>query len=160
VTPRPIEGLRRSAARGVTLVQLLVTVAIVGVLGTLSVGGYRVYAERARVAKAVGDLGRIEVAIKRFAVERRGDLPASLADIGFGGAVDPWGSDYRYVNLDGGAPRTDHVGAAVNSDYDLYSLGTDRDTAPELTAAESRDDVIRGSDGAFLGLVSEYSRLP
>ena len=158
---KAVLGHRQSHTLGVTLLELLVTVAVFGILVTLAVPGYRSYVERSRVARAIGDLGRIEVAIKRFEVANNGLLPDTLAEIGFDDSLDPWGNGYRYVNIvNGGAPRTDHVAAAINSDYDLYSLGGDSSSSPPLTATESQDDIVRASDGAFIGLVSGYSRLP
>lgn len=146
--------------RGFTLVQMVVTVMIIGILGTLTVPGYRSHAERARNTQAIGELGALEIAIRRFRTVN-GALPATLADVNAAGAEDPWGNPYRYVLLGGlGIPRVDHAGDAINTDYDLYSTGVDGDTAGSLLAAESADDIVRGNNGAYLGVVADYPRLP
>jgi len=146
---------------GFTLLQLLVVVSIVGILTTLAVPSYQAYIDRARVTRAIGQLGEIELAIKQYAVANNGELPADLAEIGLDPPTDPWGQEYVYINLlDGGVPRTDHTAAAINTDYDLYSLGSDGTSATALTADESQDDILRGTDGGFFGLVSDYDRLP
>jgi general secretion pathway protein G len=44
----------------------------------------------------------------------------------------------------------------LNSDYDLYSRGKDGLSQPRITDPVSLDDVIRGNDGAFLGLAAKY----
>jgi len=44
----------------------------------------------------------------------------------------------------------------INSDFDLYSIGEDGKTTTPLRAPQSRDDVIRARDGAFLGLAAEF----
>ena len=44
----------------------------------------------------------------------------------------------------------------INSDYDLYSVGPDGDSSPQLHNAVSRDDVIRARDGAFVGLAEDF----
>lgn len=149
--------------RGLSLVQLLVVVSIVGTLGSLAVPPYRTYTERARVAQAIGELGALEIAIRQHALANDRVLPATLADLDVGVAVgqDPWGNDYRYVILDGAnPPRVDHAGDPINTDYDLSSAGRDGATALSLLAAESEDDIVRGNNGAFLGLVEDYQRLP
>jgi general secretion pathway protein G len=146
--------------RGFTLIQLVAAVAIVGILSSIAVPSYRGYVERARTARAIGDLGAIQIAIRKFTAQTR-VLPASLADVDAGGLEDPWGQPYQYVVLGGlGASRTDHAGDPINTDYDLFSVGPDGDTAGSLTAAESADDIVRGNNGAFLGVVANYPRLP
>jgi general secretion pathway protein G len=146
--------------RGFTVIQLVAAVAIVGILSSVAVPSYRSYVERARVTRAIGDLGALEITIREFTNRTRA-LPVTLADVGAAGAEDPWGRPYTYVVLGGGGPtRTDHLGDAINTDYDLYSAGPDGDTAGSLMAAESADDIVRGNNGAFLGSVDHYPRLP
>jgi len=52
--------------------------------------------------------------------------------------------------------RKDNSMIPVNSDYDLYSPGTDGRSEASFTAAPSRDDVVRAKDGAYIGLASQY----
>jgi general secretion pathway protein G len=147
------------AARGFTLVQVLVAVTIIGILGSIAVPSYRGYVDRARNTQALSDIGDIEIAIHRF-LAMTGGLPADLAAINADGRLDPWGNPYQYADVaGGGAARTDQAGLPINDDYDLYSMGKDGETASSLLADESRDDIIRGSSGGFYGLVPDYSRL-
>jgi len=44
----------------------------------------------------------------------------------------------------------------INSTYDLYSMGADGRTATPLTAAISRDDIIRANDGQYVGFAENY----
>jgi general secretion pathway protein G len=44
----------------------------------------------------------------------------------------------------------------INSDYDLYSVGPDGDSSPQLVSKKGRDDIVRANDGEFIGLASEY----
>jgi general secretion pathway protein G len=55
-----------------------------------------------------------------------------------------------------GKMRKDRFLVPLNSDYDLYSMGKDGDSRPPLTAQMSRDDIVRASDGAFVGLASDF----
>jgi general secretion pathway protein G len=44
----------------------------------------------------------------------------------------------------------------INSDFDLYSVGRDGQSAPALTAKVSQDDIVRANNGGFVGLASDY----
>ena len=44
----------------------------------------------------------------------------------------------------------------LNSDYDLYSMGKDGVSSPPITAKPSQDDVIRASNGSYVGLASNF----
>jgi general secretion pathway protein G len=150
----------RSNAAGFTLLQLVAVVAILGVLAVIAVPGFQGYLERARQTQALAELGEIEIAINEFSTAQGGQLPVNLAAVGLAGAVDPWGSNWVYVNLTlGGSPRTDQDGAPINNAYDLYSPGPDGSTALSLVASASEDDIVRASDGGFVGFVSDYTRL-
>ena len=59
----------------------------------------------------------------------------------------------------GSAPaqaRKDRFLVPINTDFDLYSMGKDGESVPALTAAKSRDDVVRAANGAFIGLASKF----
>lgn len=53
-------------------------------------------------------------------------------------------------------PRKDRFLVPINSDFDLYSMGKDRETVAPLTAKKSHDDIVRANDGAFVGLASDF----
>jgi general secretion pathway protein G len=143
---------------GFTLVELAIALAILGVLGALTVTQYFAYIERVRVARTVVELKDISAQLDPIAFEG-GALPNTLADIGLGGRKDPWGRPYEYLRVRG-APklkiRKDQFLVPLNSDYDLYSKGRDGLSQPQITHPFSLDDVIRGNDGAFLGLAAKY----
>lgn len=44
----------------------------------------------------------------------------------------------------------------LNSDFDLYSLGSDGKTSSKINTKEGMDDVIRANDGKYFGLASSY----
>ena len=53
-------------------------------------------------------------------------------------------------------PRKDRFLVPINTDYDLYSEGPDRESVPPLTAAKSRDDVVRANNGAYIGVAELF----
>jgi general secretion pathway protein G len=77
--------------------------------------------------------------------------------------TDPWGNPYHYLNIaalpdksDSPQTRKDQNLFPLNSDFDLYSMGQDGETKISLADETSQDDVIRASNGKFIGLASDY----
>ncbi len=151
--------LKSSAARGLTLIELMLGIAIVAVLATAALGGYQDYRQRARVSIAVTDIAGMSAAVERY-IDDNHAPPDSLAQVGYGSKLDPWGHAYYYVNLTTvtghGQSRKDKNLNPLNSDFDLYSAGKDGKTQTSLMAPVSRDDVIRARDGKFIGLASDF----
>jgi general secretion pathway protein G len=152
-------GITVSVARGMTVIELMISVMILMILVGLAVSGYQNYQERIRVSQAITEVGAMSVQIKHYMLDNQGP-PASLADIGLGSKLDPWGRAYYYLDLTGqngkGNSRRDKKLNPLNSDFDLYSAGKDGLTQTQLTAHNSRDDIIRARDGKFIGLASDF----
>ena len=55
-----------------------------------------------------------------------------------------------------GQTRKDKNLVPLNSDFDLYSMGPDGASQPPLAAPVSHDDIIRASDGAYVGSAEGY----
>jgi general secretion pathway protein G len=146
-------------ARGFSLVETAIVIAIGAILLAIVVPGVQAYLERGRVAQAVLEIGDMSTAIRKT-VKSTGVVPDSLDAAGFGGRVDPWGRPYEYFNLisskGNGQARKDKKLAPLNSDFDLYSVGSDGQTAASLVNAKSRDDIVRARDGGFVGLASDF----
>lgn len=143
---------------GFTIVELMIVLAVMGVLAMIAVPAYQGYTERIEAGDAVEDLVIIQFAIDDFKLTT-GNLPNSLTDIGMDGMEDPWGNPYVYashVSIPLGDRRKDHSLVPINSDYDLYSKGGDGFSSPPLTANHSQDDIVRGRDGRFIGRASDY----
>lgn len=181
---------RRSLdASGFSLIELLVSCAIIAVLAALGMPAYMNALEAAKIARAIGDVRAIDrdIQINRTLT---GCLPGSLADINQDFRRDPWGNPYVYnvlstgggsggggngngngngggngggtcmacngVCIPSGQARKDHSLVPINSDFDLFSKGRDGRSTGPLTAAASQDDIVRASDGAFVGLGRDY----
>lgn len=139
----------------------MVTLVIASLLVTLAIPGYSSFTERAKVARAVGDIGSLGLAIEQFRLDNDDRIPLSLAELGIDVPVDPWGRDYEYQNIGAlgagvGGLRKDGQLNPLNTDFDLYSRGKDGDSKGPLNAKASRDDVVRANNGAFIGLGEDY----
>lgn len=151
------QALEQRRQGGVTLLELVVAMTAVMILASIAVPAYNGYVTRARVAVAIGDIGRISLQLYRWQLNTR-SFPATLADAGLD-ANDPWGKPYQYLPVQGanrGALRKDRNLVPINTDFDLYSMGPDGKSVGPLTAAFSQDDVVRANDGSFIGVAKDY----
>ena len=141
-----------------TLLELIVVVAIAGLLAAVALPNYQAYIEGLKVNEAIQDIAQISLKIEKY-VLINADLPNSLADIGEANTKDPWDKRYAYYNVRAngvGGARKDRNLTPINTDYDLYSFGEDGASAKPLTARSSHDDVILANNGGFLGLAEDY----
>jgi len=136
----------------------MLAVVLVGVLAVVALPFYRGYKERVRVAQAVHDITVMSTVASNYWNDNRA-YPSSLADFGQAGKLDPWGNPYVYYNIDAngkGGARKDHALNPLNTDFDLYSMGADGQSKTQITQKDSLDDVIRASNGAYIGLASGF----
>ncbi|MDR3377828.1 MAG: type II secretion system major pseudopilin GspG [Verrucomicrobiae bacterium] len=122
---------RKRAARGFTLVELMLVVVIIGILAALVIPKIAGNSERARITAAIADIrGGIKSALGQYEVDN-GSYPKSLQDLLTPPAnaknwhgpylestklpVDPWGNAYIYY----------YPGKHNANSYDLLSAGPD-----------------------------------
>lgn len=146
---------------GMGLLDLIVALVVFSLFVALAVPAYTGMVNRGRVAGAIGDVGSIAVEIQRFAVNNNDRLPATLDELAMELPKDPWGNDYQYFNIRAAGPgngpyRKDGNLNPINTDFDLYSMGADGESAGPLKAGQSRDDIVRANNGAFIGLGEDY----
>ena len=71
--------------------------------------------------------------------------------------LDPWGNEYRYLNIrmagpGKGAFRKDGNLNPIELRFrSVQHVGADGESAGPLSAKKSRDDIVRANNGAFLG---------
>ncbi|MBW2313783.1 MAG: prepilin-type N-terminal cleavage/methylation domain-containing protein [Deltaproteobacteria bacterium] len=160
-TPR-LDAARARRSSGFTLVELMLVLAAIGVLTALAIPAYHSWRDRVTSADAAMDISGIAVMAKSFHAEF-GSYPARLTQaIQAGVEIDPWGNPYVFLAIEGAPPsamgqvRKDKNLVPINSDFDLYSLGPDGESRAPLAAKVSQDDIVRASDGAFIGLAEEF----
>lgn len=153
--PSVVRKRARRRKPGFTILELMTVMTVIGALAALGFPRLHDMIVKAKVARAIGDI----VALERD-LDGLDSLPADLAKINRAGLLDPWGNPYVYFPFPPGPPpggaRLDKFAVPVNEKYDLYSLGEDGSTSVSLTGAAGRDDVVRGSDGGYIGLGSKY----
>jgi len=158
----------KTHSSGFTLIEVMIVIAIMGILTSIGVPNYIKYREKARIAVAITEIKFIEKEIANFVVEN-GKLPEDLSEIGMDKVLDPWGRPYQYLKTQGvcddkgkgdkgkfGQARKYLSTVPINCDFDLCSVGKDGKSAPSLRAKISQDDLVRANNGGFIGLGSDY----
>jgi general secretion pathway protein G len=146
---------------GLTVIEIMVVVAIIGVLTAVAIPQYTKYREDGRKRQAVLDIQQIGFHLDRYRTEF-GELPIALTAAVDPVPSDPWGNPYEYLNLEAGLPgtkgrrRRDKNMNPINSDYDLYSRGPDGESQAQLVASKARDDIVRAADGDFVGVAEDF----
>ncbi len=144
-----------------TIIELMLVIAIIGVLVAIALPKYNDYRERVKQTQAANDIAVLQILVQNYHLNANA-YPATLADVGNGDKLDPWGRPYVYQEVMSatgvGKARKDRKLNPINSDFDLYSLGKDGKSRTQLTNKESLDDVVRANDGAYIGLAADYTR--
>ncbi len=159
-----IKGPRRGLKavknmNGFTLFELMATVILTFIIVLFATPWYGDYVNRAKVAHAIGDIGEIYIKINTFDLNNR-RYPADLNELGIADQLDPWGNPYQFLVFDDviveGPKRKNRDMHPVNSDYDIYSMGPDGDTATPFTSIPGGDDVVMAGDGTYFGRAADY----
>ena len=91
---------RPNDSDGFTLMELMIAVAIVGILGGIAIPAYLGYLDKARIARTIAEIRHIEKSIKlAYATTER--YPATLAEVAADKILDPWGTPYQYLSVTG-----------------------------------------------------------
>lgn len=164
--------MKRTLAAGFTLIELMVSIAIIAVLAAIAIPLYQGHVAEARFQTAIQDIRQAELIMDDLAldqslqaIEPSGYSGASVLGVYQSGSglvvanasstpsgttpwLDPWGRIYRYQRP---ATRTDTGGnvsndSAMPQGYDLFSQGPDNSV--------NTDDVMRGCNGQYVGMAS------
>jgi type II secretion system protein G len=129
---------------GFTLMEILVAVAIIGILGTVAVTNIISNIEKAKGTAAKASVDNISNAVTQYylsnkkypstlrdLIQERGDDEAILKG-GEGALEDPWGTEYKYEKK--GARKFVVISAGPDTEF-----GTDDDVRSDTTKKSSKE---------------------
>jgi general secretion pathway protein G len=153
-------GLLKAMSSGMTLVEVIIVIAILVILASISSIVYVDYVNRAKMYTAIDTITAMSTEICSYGMDT-GVYPQSLAEMGYGSLLDPWGNPYEYLNIRNAVPgvsgmRKDKFLVPINTDFDLYSKGVNGQSTTALNTAQSKDDIIRANDGQYIGLAGGF----
>ena len=136
--------------KGFTLVELIMVIALIGILATMSLPLYNQYKENAKTAAAIADIGVLSNEVSAFILDRNYSRPLNLSEIGRGNLLDPWKNPYEYRAT---GVLTDEFGVVLlnENSFDLFSKGKDGNTADVGGVPVTKDDIARMNDGTYVG---------
>lgn len=149
---------KMNCSKGFTLVELIVVAGILGVLATLAMPAYDYIRKSARATTIGSELSGLQTEIVAYNLEN-GSYPNLITDVNTLIRNDPYGRPYEYLRIDTAPPgseRENGFGLALNTDFDVYSLGEDGLSAQDIDDPDSLDDIVRASDGGFFGLGATF----
>ncbi len=159
-----LKRLNITSQKAMTLIELMLVIAVLGVIVTIAIPSYQNYIDKTNNALAVSQIVTIQSVIERYYLQNQrypdklDDIAGSLPDNG----VDPWGNNYIYLNIaddwpqSRGPSRKDRNINPINTQYDIYSMGKDGQTQKQVSQKPSLDDIILARDGRFIGLAADF----
>ena len=127
---------REALRQGFTLIEILVVVAIIGMLGAVAVPAYMSHLKEARVETARELIKSVETALNMYSMKHGGKYPDSLEALTQetddeevllqGDYVDPWGQELKYEKQ--GKKRPLLTSAGPDEEFGTEDDITNKDT--------------------------------
>ncbi|HIF9205085.1 TPA: type IV pilin protein [Photobacterium damselae] len=109
--------------KGFTLIELMIVVAIIGVLSAFAIPAYQSYVAKSETASAVGTLRGLLTNIDMYQQEHAGTFPTSMSDIGGTKEMNQLG-EITLTQQTGGSPATPTGGGYLEFSFTTGSLAS------------------------------------
>ncbi|MCS3903882.1 type IV pilus assembly protein PilA [Methylohalomonas lacus] len=74
--------MKKQVQQGFTLIELMIVVAIIGILAAVAIPAYQDYTIRAQVTEGIGFAAAAKTSVSEFYVSQ-GEMPANISEAGF-----------------------------------------------------------------------------
>ncbi len=154
-----MNAAKRKYSQAFTTIEMIIGMTVLVLFFSIAIPVALKLADGIKSRTVIDDLIAIQSEIESYRITN--NYPDTLDDIYPTTQLDPWGTPYQYLRIAGGknnvtGKQRKYKNLKINSTYDLYSMGPDGETASPLTAAISRDDILRGRNGRFIGYVTDF----
>lgn len=123
----------RASARGLTLVELVVTLAIVAILAGLAAPGFKTYFANQRLKAAAGELATDLQFARLESVQRNAAVTIAFASTGY--TISAGGNPVKAVTLSGGSVVSG--GASMSAVFDPVRATATLTNGPDVTLVNS-----------------------
>ena len=140
-----IRTLRRSSRRGMTLVEIMIVIVIIGILMTTIGIGVSGALQDARIDTTKTQIGQIEQALTIYAAKNKGKYPSTSEGLNSvmkylkneDALLDQWGNEFQYF-----APASDG-----KNPYEIVSLGADGQEGGTDANEDIKSTALHGGGG-------------
>jgi type IV pilus assembly protein PilA len=80
----------RKNQHGFTLIELMIVIAIIGILAAIAIPQYQDYTRRAKTSEVIGAASPCKLAVAEFASNNNGNFPSSVTSAGCGNVVSTY----------------------------------------------------------------------
>jgi type IV pilus assembly protein PilE len=113
--------MRAAGDKGFTLIEMMITVAIVAILAAVAIPSYTDYIVRSKLAEAYGHLGNLRVKMEQFYMDsRRYSTNVGGGTCGIAGGASPAVTDAKYFAY---TCASSNANAAGDQQYVLTATG-------------------------------------